>query len=54
MKSYSKNFFSPIPNYAALREREEKYYKKTTEEEIRHFLDFWQEVYNIWKEKLSL
>ena len=53
MKSDSKNFYSLVPNYAALRELEEKYYHKPTEEEIRHFLDFWQEVYDIWKQNNS-
>lgn len=53
MNSNSKKFYSLVPNYAALREREEKYYHKPTEEETRRFLDFWQEVYNIWKQKNS-
>lgn len=53
MKSDSKNFFSPVPNYAALRELEEKYYHKPTEEEIRQFLDFRQEIYNFWRQNNS-
>lgn len=53
MNSDPKNFYSLTPNYAALREREEKYYHKPTEEETRRFLDFWQAVYNIWKENNS-
>jgi hypothetical protein len=48
MSSDPKKFFEPIPNYAALRELEEKHYHKPTEEEIRNFLDFWQEIYDFW------
>jgi hypothetical protein len=43
MNSRLKHFYSLIPNYAALRELEEKYYHQPTEEEIRQFLDFWQD-----------
>ena len=43
-------FYSLLPNYAALREWEEKYYHKPTEEEIYDFLVFWDEVYRIWRE----
>ncbi len=53
MNSNSKNFYSLVPNYAALRELEEKYYHKPTEEEIRQFLDFWQGVYDAWRQKNS-
>jgi hypothetical protein len=50
-KSDLKNFYSLVPNYAALRELEEKYYHKPTEEEIRRFLNFWQEIYDFWRQK---
>ena len=53
MSSDSKKFFEPIPNYAALREVEEKLYHKPTEEETHNFSDFWQDVYNIWKQNYS-
>ena len=53
MEFDKKNFYSLIPNYAALRELEEKYYHKPTEKETRDFLDFWQEVYNIWRQNNS-
>jgi hypothetical protein len=51
--SDSKNFYSLVPNYAALREEMKKYKHKPTEEEIRSFLDFWQEIYNLWKSNNS-
>jgi hypothetical protein len=47
--SDSKNFYSLVPNYATLRELEEKNYHKPTEEEIQRFLLFWDEVYQIWR-----
>ena len=53
MNSDSKKFFEPIPNYAALRELEEKHYHKPTEEETRNFLDFWQEIYDFWSQNNS-
>ena len=53
MNSDSKKFFEPIANYAALRKVEEKLYHKPTDEEIRNFLDFWQDVYNTWKQNYS-
>jgi hypothetical protein len=49
MNSDQKNFYSLVPNYAALHEIEKKYYHKPIEEETRRFLDFWQEVYDFWK-----
>jgi len=53
MSSDSKKFFEPIPNYAALREVEKKLYHPATEEDTRNFLDFWQDVYNVWKQNYS-
>lgn len=53
MNSDSKKFFEPIPNYSALRELEEKNYHKPTEDELREFLVFWQEIYDFWKQKNS-
>ena len=53
MSSDSKKFFEPVPNYAALRELEEKHYHKPTEEEIRNFLNFWQEIYDFWRKNNS-
>jgi len=53
MKSDSKKFFEPTPNYAAMRELEKKYYHKPTEKEIRNFLDFWQEIYDFWSQNNS-
>lgn len=53
MSSKSKKFFEPAPNYAALNELEKKHYRKPTEEDIRRFLNFWQEVYNFWIQKNS-
>jgi hypothetical protein len=49
--SDSKNFYSLVPNYAALRELEERHYHKPTEEEIQRFLLFWDEVYQIWRNR---
>jgi hypothetical protein len=53
MNCDAKNFYSLLPNYAALRELEKKYYHKPTEEETRKFLSFWQEIYDIWKHNNS-
>ena len=53
MNSELKNFFEPRPNYSALAEFEEKLSSKTTEEDVRSFLNFWQEVYYLWLEKNS-
>ena len=53
MNSESKKFFEPRPNYSALAEFEEKHSSKTTEEDVRSFLNFWQEVYYLWLEKNS-
>ena len=50
MKSDPKKFFEPTPNYAALRELEEKNYHKPSKEEVRNFLEFWEEMYRIWKQ----
>jgi hypothetical protein len=36
-----------------MREFEKKYYLKPTEEEIRNFLDFWQEIYDFWSQNNS-
>lgn len=49
MNSDSKKFFEPIPNYAALREIEEKNYHPPTEEELQDFLLFWNDVYQSWR-----
>ncbi len=49
MNSNSKNFFSPVPNYAAVREKLEAYNKKPTEKDIDKFLKFWDEAYKIWR-----
>ena len=48
-----KKYILPVNNYDALREMEEKYYHKPTEEETRSFLNFWQDVYDIWRENNS-
>jgi hypothetical protein len=53
MNSSSKKFFEPTPNYAAMRELEKKNYHKPNEEEIRNFLDFWQEMYDFWSQNNS-
>lgn len=53
MNTNKRKFFEPAPNYAALDELEQKNYRKPTEEEIRRFLNFWQEVYDVWKQKNS-
>lgn len=53
MNSEPRKFFEPTPNYAALRELEEKHYHKPTEEEVKHFLDFWQEIYDFWSKNNS-
>jgi len=53
MNSDFKKFFEPTPNYAALRELEEKNYHPPTEEEIRNFLNFWQEIYDFWSQNNS-
>ncbi len=53
MNTDSKDFYSLVPNYAALREMEEKYYHKPTEEEVREFLNFWQAIYDIWRQNNS-
>lgn len=49
MSSDSKKFFKPIPNYAALREVEEKLYHPPTEEDVQQFLKFWNDVYQAWR-----
>jgi hypothetical protein len=51
MKSDSKNFYSLIPNYSALREEEKKYKKKPDKEEIQDFIKMWNELYKFWREK---
>lgn len=53
MSSDKEKIFEPAPNYAALNELEKKNYRKPTEEDIRKFLEFWQEVYKFWKQKNS-
>lgn len=53
MNSESKKFFEPRPNYSALAELEEKHRSTHSEDDIRSFLDFWQEVYDAWKENYS-
>lgn len=53
MNHDSKKFFSPVPNYNAVREKLGEYNKRPTEEETRSFLDFWQDVYNVWKQNYS-
>ena len=53
MSSDSKKFFEPRPNYAALKEWEEKNYRKPTDKEIRNFLEFWQEIYDFWRQNNS-
>ena len=53
MSSDSKKFFEPRPNYAALKEWEEKNYHKPTDKEIRNFLEYWQEIYNFWLQNNS-
>ena len=52
-KTDPENFYSLIPDYAALQELEERYYHKPTMEETRKFLNFWQEMYNLWRQKNS-
>lgn len=54
MNSDFKKFFEPIPNYAALRELEEKNYHPPTEEEIQDFLLFWNDVYQSWSKLHSV
>lgn len=41
-----------VPNYAALHEAEQEY-RKANKEDIRQFLSFWQEAYDLWKQKYS-
>jgi len=53
MNSEPKKFFEPRPNYKALAEFEEKHSGKTTEEDTRSFLEFWQDIYYLWSEKNS-
>lgn len=53
MSKDSKKFFEPTPNYAAFKELERTLYHKPTETEIRDFLDFWQEIYDIWSQTNS-
>ena len=53
MSSDSKKFFEPRPNYAALKEWEDKNYHKPTDEEISNFLEFWQEIYSLWRQNNS-
>ena len=53
MSSNSKKYFAPIANFGALRELQEKYKKKPSEEDIRHFLDFWQSAYDMWRSEYS-
>lgn len=48
MSKDSKKFFEPRPNYAAYRKWEEENYHKPTNDETRQFLEFWQEIYDIW------
>jgi hypothetical protein len=53
MSKDSKKFFEPRPNYTALKELEMQYYHKPTEKEMRDFLNFWQEIYDLWSQKNS-
>jgi hypothetical protein len=53
MSTDSKKFFEPRPNYAALHELEKMHYHKPNAEEIRNFLDFWQEIYDFWSQNNS-
>jgi hypothetical protein len=53
LSSDSKKFFEPRPNYEAFRKLERQLYHKPTEVEIKHFLDFWQEIYDFWSQNNS-
>ena len=54
MKSDStrKDDYFLVPNFDALHEAEQEY-RKTNKEDIRKFLSFWQEAYDLWKQKYS-
>lgn len=53
MNSSSKKYFHPVPNYDAAKEKLEAAYTKPTEEDVRSFLNFWQDAYDLWKQKYS-
>jgi hypothetical protein len=53
MNSDSKKLFTTTQNFALLREKLGEYKRLPTEKETREFLDFWQEMYDLWKQNNS-
>lgn len=53
IKSDPKKLFTTTQNFELIREKLGEYKSLPTKEETRRFLDFWQEVYNIWRQNNS-